>query len=105
MLGKPEFMEILTEETAKESALAPALTSRSVNSVNEAVKKSMLRAIERALVEDDGVKFVGFGTFSKESKPEREGRNPRTGEAMAIPAHKAVRFSPGAQLKDAVNDK
>ncbi len=49
------------------------------------------------------VKLVGFGTFEVKEKPEREGRNPKTGETIQIPAKKAPRFKVGKALKDAVN--
>ena len=35
--------------------------------------------------------------------PARQGRNPRTGESIPIPAHKAVKFRPGKELREAVN--
>ena len=45
---------------------------------------------------------VGFGTFKTTEKPARTGRNPRTGEPIAIPARKAVKFTAGKKFKDIV---
>jgi DNA-binding protein HU-beta len=41
--------------------------------------------------------------FEVAERPEREGRNPQTGEAIKIAASRAVKFKPGKGLKDAVN--
>jgi len=62
-----------------------------------------LAAITAALKGGDDVRLVGFGSFSVSARPAREGKNPRTGEKLAIPASKAPKFSAGKALKDAVN--
>ena len=49
------------------------------------------------------VRLVGFGTFSVASRAATTGRNPRTGEAIPIPASKQPKFKAGKALKDAVN--
>lgn len=49
------------------------------------------------------VRLVGFGTFSVASRAASEGRNPRTGERIQIPASKQPKFKAGKALKDAVN--
>ena len=46
----------------------------------------------------------GFGTFNVATRAASEGRNPRTGEAITIPASKQPKFRAGKGLKDAVND-
>ena len=46
---------------------------------------------------------TGFGTFVAETRQERQGRNPRTGDVITIAASKVVRFRPGKMLKDALN--
>jgi len=60
-------------------------------------------AITAALKGGDDVRLVGFGSFSVAARAAREGKNPRTGEKIAIPASKAPKFSVGKALKDAVN--
>ena len=51
----------------------------------------------------DTVSVAGFGTFSVSARAARSGRNPRTGETIAIPASKSPKFKAGKGLKDAVN--
>jgi DNA-binding protein HU-beta len=59
-------------------------------------------AVTDALSSGDKVTLVGFGTFSVGSRTAREGRNPRTGEKITIPASKVVKFKPGKSLSDKV---
>jgi DNA-binding protein HU-beta len=59
-------------------------------------------AVTDALATGDKVTLVGFGTFSVGARTEREGRNPRTGEKITIPASKVVKFKPGKSLGDKV---
>jgi len=60
-------------------------------------------AIEEALKKGDEVRLVGFGTFAVAERASSEGRNPRTGEKITIPASKQPKFKAGKGLKDAVN--
>jgi len=59
--------------------------------------------IVAALKGGDKVNISGFGTFQVSSRKERTGRNPKTGEAIQIPASRAAKFKPGKVLKDALN--
>jgi len=68
----------------------------------EKALNGFIAAVEDALTAGDKVTLVGFGTFEVAERAEREGRNPRTGETLTIPASKVVRFKPGNKLKDAV---
>ena len=69
----------------------------------EKAVNAVIAAITEAMVEDDKVQLVGFGTFEVRERAEREGKNPRTGEKIAIPASKVPAFKAGKSLKDAVN--
>ena len=60
-------------------------------------------AIVGSLKSGDDVRLVDFGTFSVKHRPASEGRNPRTGEKLQIPAANVVKFKAGKGLKDAVN--
>ena len=60
-------------------------------------------AVSDSLVKGEAVTLVGFGTFKVGERAEREGRNPRTGEAIKIPASKAAKFSPSKSLKERLN--
>ena len=59
--------------------------------------------IASALEKGDSISFPGFGSFKVVNRAAREGRNPSTGEKIHIPASKAVKFTPGANLKERVN--
>jgi DNA-binding protein HU-beta len=59
--------------------------------------------ITGALKKGDEVRIVGFGTFTVSERHATEGRNPRTGEKMHIPASKQPKFRAGKALKDALN--
>ena len=63
----------------------------------------VLSTISDALARGESVSIAGFGTFSVKSRPERQGRNPRTGEAITIGASNAPSFKAGKGLRDAVN--
>ena len=60
-------------------------------------------AIKAALTSGDKIQLIGFGTFSVNERPTREGVNPRTGEKVTIAAKKVAKFKAGAELADAVN--
>ena len=49
------------------------------------------------------MQLVGFGSFEVKARAERLGRNPQTGEAVAIPPSKSPVFKAAKSLKDAVN--
>jgi DNA-binding protein HU-beta len=59
-------------------------------------------AITAALARGEEVGIRGFGTFSAADRPAREGRNPRTGEPVPIPASKAPKFMAAKVLKGAL---
>ena len=64
----------------------------------------MIDAISEALAAGEKVALVGFGTFEVSERAAREGRNPRSGETMSIPASKMPKFKAGKALKDMVNE-
>ena len=59
-------------------------------------------AIQEALAAGDKVALIGFGTFSVNERPAREGINPRSKEKIAIPAKKVAKFKAGAELEKAL---
>jgi DNA-binding protein HU-beta len=63
---------------------------------------AMISAIKKALAKGDKVSLVGFGSFSVKKRAAREGRNPRTGKPLKIPAKKVPVFKAGKALKDSV---
>lgn len=82
----------------------------SVAEVAELTKKDAEKAVnavfasvQKALVEDDKVQIIGFGTFEVRTRAARKGRNPQTGETIEIPASENPVFKAGKALKEAVN--
>ncbi len=67
----------------------------------ERVYDAILLSMQDALAQGQSVNIREFGTFSVTLRAPRQGRNPRTGEPLDIPAQKTVRFAPGARLKEA----
>ena len=74
------------------------ITKKDASAAIEAV----LDTITDALVNNDKVQLVGFGTFEVRERSERTGKNPRTGEEIIIPATKVPAFKAGKALKDKV---
>ncbi|HHX11082.1 MAG TPA: HU family DNA-binding protein [Firmicutes bacterium] len=68
----------------------------------EKVINSFVDVVQETLAKGDTVAILGFGTFLAKERPAREGRNPRTGEPIQIPAGKVPVFRPGKGLRDAV---
>jgi DNA-binding protein HU-beta len=85
----------LIDAVAKRSGLSKADTAKAVDGVFEEITNS--------LKQEDEVRLVGFGTFSVATRAASEGRNPRTGERIQIPASKQPKFKAGKGLKDALN--
>ena len=65
--------------------------------------KAFIDTVTEELKNDGKVQLVGFGTFEVTERAERQGRNPKTGEAITIPASKSPKFKAGKALKDIVN--
>lgn len=69
--------------------------------------KEMLEAffaeISSCLETGEEVKLAGFGNFQLRDKPQRPGRNPKTGEEIAVTARRVVTFHASSKLKDAVD--
>ena len=59
--------------------------------------------VSETLGRGEDVRLVGFGTFTSVTKPARTARNPRTGESILRPEHRAVKFRVGEGLKHAVS--
>jgi DNA-binding protein HU-beta len=68
----------------------------------EAAFNSLIGAVTASLKKGQRVAVVGFGTFSVAKRKARVGRNPQTGAAIKIAAHKVPKFSAGSDLKRAV---
>lgn len=64
---------------------------------------ALIDVITNAVKKGDEVRLVGWGTFYQTKTKAREGRNPRTGATLKIPAAKQPKFRAGAVFKAAVN--
>ncbi|WP_370451200.1 integration host factor subunit beta [Acidovorax sp. FJL06] len=67
--------------------------------------KTILDAVGDALVRGHRIEIRGFGSFSVNHRPPRMGRNPRSGEAVAIPEKRVPHFKPGKALREAVDKR
>jgi DNA-binding protein HU-beta len=85
----------LIESLATKLDLQKTMAERIVNTVFD--------DIEGALQKGDKVNISGFGTFAVSARKARQGRNPKTGETIEIPASKSAKFKAGKSLKDKLN--
>lgn len=85
----------LTDAVAQKAGITKKDAAEAVNAV--------LEVIAETLAAGEDIKITGFGGFEVKTRAARTGRNPKTGEAVEIPASKYVAFSAGSTLKDKVN--
>jgi len=69
----------------------------------ERILKDVFSNLQGSLLSEGKCSVSGFGTFKLVQRSERQGRNPKTGESLTIPARTAVKFSASTGLKTAVN--
>lgn len=69
----------------------------------ESIVTAVFAEIAASLRDGNEVRLHGFGIFEAKARAATTGRNPRTGEAIEIPARKAVKFKPAKALGDALN--
>lgn len=67
--------------------------------------KAILEAMNDALARGHRIEIRGFGSFSVNYRPPRMGRNPRSGESVAIPEKKVPHFKPGKALRLTVDQR
>jgi len=90
-MTKSELIEILTQRQAHLKA----------DDVDLAVK-SLLEMMAGSLASGERIEIRGFGSFSLHFRPPRTGRNPKTGEAVALPGKHVPHFKPGKELRERV---
>ena len=90
-MSKTELVSYIAEE----AGLTKADASRALD--------AMMNGVVKGLKESGKVTLTGFVTFTAKQKPAKEGRNPRTGETVKIPARVAATIKAGSKLKDALN--
>ena len=89
-LTKAELADLLFEQVG--------LNKREAKDMVEGFFEEIRTALERG----DSVKLSGFGNFQLRDKPQRPGRNPKTGEEVPIPPRRVVTFHASQKLKHAV---
>ena len=89
-MNKTEFINAVAEKEGIEKKCA----EKAVNAV--------FATIAQELAKGENIQLVGFGSFDIRERAEKQGRNPRTGETMTVPASKVPAFKAGKALKDAV---
>jgi DNA-binding protein HU-beta len=85
----------LIEDVANKAGLTKAQT--------QDVLKALFSTITQTVARGDKVILVGFGSFEPKVRSAREGRNPKTGKTIQIPAARVPTFSAGKAFREAVN--
>ena len=85
----------LISTVADNSGLSRSDAGKAVEGVFDAIQDSLGKGEE--------VRLVGFGTFSVAHRKASTGRNPRTGEAVDVPAKRVPYFKPGKEMRNALN--
>jgi integration host factor subunit beta len=83
-------------------ALARRQTHLAFSDVELAVK-SVIEQMSHALAQGERIEVRGFGSFALHYRPPRMGRNPKTGDAVALPGKHVPHFKPGKELRERVN--
>ncbi len=86
----------LVSHVAAETSTTGAASERMVGAVFSAIADELAR--------DEPVAIAGFGKFAVRTRAARQGRNPRTGEPVAVPAAKVPSFKSAKALREAVNE-
>lgn len=90
MAGKADVINAIAEQAGISKREATAAFDTFVNYITDACQRG------------DRCAIPGLGSFAVTERKAREGRNPRTKEAITIPASRNVRFKAGKDLKDAL---
>ena len=89
-MNKGELVDVVAEKASVTKKQADAVLSAALEAIMEAVS------------DGDKVTLVSFGSFESRERKAREGRNPKTGDKMEIPATRVPAFSAGKLFKDRV---
>jgi DNA-binding protein HU-beta len=90
-MNRAELIEALAKETGLTKTTCENLMGAFITTVEKQIKSK------------DGVRLVGFGTFTTAKRKARTGRNPQTGDTIKIPARTVPVFRAGQALKDHTN--
>jgi DNA-binding protein HU-beta len=90
-MNKADLIDRIAAGSGISKAQAATAIDTAVDSITGALKKG------------ERVALIGFGTFAAAQRKARNGRNPQTGATIKIAARRVAKFTPGAELKKAVN--
>lgn len=90
-MNKAELVDAIAQKTKQTKAIV------------EKHLDAFIDIIAQNINSKDGIKLVGFGTFTTSERKARVGRNPRTGDEIKIPARTIPVFRPGKELKSLIN--
>ncbi len=87
----------LVESVAREAEM----TKKDAEQLVEIIFDSIVDSLNKG----EKIELRGFGSFRVRERNARKGRNPKTGDAVNIPAKRVAYFKPGKDLKDLINKK
>lgn len=90
-MNKGELIDAIAQKTS-------SITKKEI----DAILTAALETIQDEVAEGNRVTLVGFGTFEARDRQAREGRNPKTGETIKIPATRVPAFSAGKLFKEKI---
>ncbi|MDD4333671.1 MAG: HU family DNA-binding protein [Candidatus Pacebacteria bacterium] len=93
-MAKAISKDALSDAIVKKTAVSKRVATDALNAIIDEVTTTLAKGGQ--------VTITGFGTFKVSKRAARTGRNPKTGEALKIPAMKVPKFKAGKSLKDAV---
>ena len=93
-MTKSELIEALSRKQTQ-------LSSKDI----ELAVKTILEYMSSSLSNGERIEIRGFGSFSLHFRPARSGRNPKSGEPVALPAKYVPHFKPGKELRERVNNR
>tara|TARA_B100000029_G_scaffold303928_1_gene296744 strand:+ start:1265 stop:1564 length:300 start_codon:yes stop_codon:yes gene_type:complete len=93
-MTKSELIELLSRKQ-------PQLGYKDI----ELAVKTILEYMSSSLSNGERIEIRGFGSFSLHFRSARSGRNPKTGESVALPAKYVPHFKPGKELRERVNNR
>jgi integration host factor subunit alpha len=99
--GGSSMGSLTKADMAERLSIEQKLSKRDAKDMVEA----FFEEVSSSLVSNEQVKLSGFGNFDLRDKRSRPGRNPKTGEEVAISARRVVTFRPGQKLKDRVESE
>ena len=90
-MTKADLIDLIAERTKLPHGRAELLICQMFDAMVDALRKG------------EGIEIRGFGSFSLHFRPPRQGRNPKTGEAVALAGKYVPHFKPGKDLRERVN--